>query len=137
MYLRIPPLRIKITLESKPLKSTMLVGRLAVGRCRARLEAEAGPAGTRKRSRRFLFSVRASLYIYIYIYMYMYTHMIILLIIMYITLYYTTLYYNYYIIWYCMVLHRIVLSSRERQSSITLYTTVGFWYEEITRPAKD
>ena len=29
MDMRIPPLRIKITLESNPLKSTMLVGRLA------------------------------------------------------------------------------------------------------------
>ena len=30
MYLRIPPLRIKITLEYNPQKSTMLVGRLGV-----------------------------------------------------------------------------------------------------------
>ena len=31
MYLRIPPLRMTITLESNPQKSTMLVGRLGVG----------------------------------------------------------------------------------------------------------
>ena len=42
MGLEIPPLRIKITLESNPLKSTMLVRRLAVGG-RAALEGSPPP----------------------------------------------------------------------------------------------
>ena len=43
MYLRIPPLRIKITLESNPLKFTMLVGRLGVCPLRALPQEETVP----------------------------------------------------------------------------------------------
>ena len=44
----IPPLRIKIMLESNPLKSTMLVRRLAVA-AEARPRPRGGPAGRRRR----------------------------------------------------------------------------------------
>ena len=60
MGLGIPPLYIKIMLESSPPKSTMLVGRLGVT-----AQAHTDPAGLQRRGR-----VRASTCIYIYIYMY-------------------------------------------------------------------
>ena len=40
MYLRIPPLEIKIMLESNPVKSTMLVGGLGVAYARVRAAAD-------------------------------------------------------------------------------------------------
>ena len=99
MGLGIPPLRIKIKLESNPLKSTMLVGRLGVRTCQDALavfrpvRASQQVEGCvyiyiyiyiynicvciyiyieRERERHLSLSISLSLYIYIYIYTYVY-----------------------------------------------------------------
>ena len=60
MDMRIPPLNIQIALESNPLKSTMLVGRLGVSSA-AYVD-------------RVWLGWRADMCIYIYIYVYIHTH---------------------------------------------------------------
>ena len=101
MYTRIPPLNIKIMLESNPLKSRTLVRRLAVARELERYAADlrrdcepARHAATigllREAGRHGLLCIYVCivyiyiyiLYIYIYNYMYAHAHMFTLIIIM-------------------------------------------------------
>ena len=83
MCLRIPPLKFKIMLESNPLKSTMLVRRLAVPgpafqEVRSSGLVPAAPGDRARQPRRTTHfrktNLSLSLYIYIYIHTYIHTH---------------------------------------------------------------